>query len=87
MLQQCPVVIKFSESSGFLSVSSLLHCVVTKTSRTDHGLCPHFGEKPELKMLAAQSCLTLCNSMDCSLPGSPVHGVLQARILEWVVIL
>ena len=27
-----------------------------------------------------------CNSMDCSLPGSSVHGILQARILEWVVI-
>ena len=32
---------------------------------------------------AAQSCLTLCSSMDCSLLGSPVHGILQARILEW----
>ena len=34
----------------------------------------------------AQSCLTLCDTMDCSLPGSSVHGVLQARILEWVTI-
>ena len=32
----------------------------------------------------AQSCLTLCDPMDCSLPGFPVHGILQARILEWV---
>ena len=31
-----------------------------------------------------QSCPTLCNSMDCSLPGSSVHRILQARILEWV---
>ena len=31
-----------------------------------------------------QSCLTLCHPMDCSLPGSSVHGILQARILEWV---
>ena len=31
-----------------------------------------------------QSCLTLCDPMDCSLPGSSVHGILQARILEWV---
>ena len=29
-----------------------------------------------------QSCLTLCNPMDCSLPGSSVHGILQAKILE-----
>ena len=31
-----------------------------------------------------QLCLTLCDPMDCSLPGSSVHGILQARILEWV---
>ena len=36
--------------------------------------------------LVAQLCLTLCDAMDCSLPGSSVHGILQARILEWVVI-
>ena len=33
-----------------------------------------------------QSCLTLCNPMDCSPPGSSVHEILQARILEWLVI-
>ena len=31
-----------------------------------------------------QSCPTLCDPMDCSFPGSSVHGILQARILEWV---
>ena len=31
-------------------------------------------------------CLSLCNPMDCSLPGSSVHGIFQARILEWVAI-
>ena len=33
-----------------------------------------------------QSCLTLCDPMDCSPPGSPIPGILQARILEWVAI-
>ena len=33
-----------------------------------------------------QSCPTLCDPMDCSLPGSSVHRILQARILEWVAI-
>ena len=33
-----------------------------------------------------QSCPTLCNTMDCSLPGSSMHGILQARIPEWVAI-
>ena len=37
-------------------------------------------------VLVAQSCLTLCNPMDCSPPGSSVHGILQARILAWVAI-
>ena len=35
-------------------------------------------------MLLLQSCPTLCDPMDCSLPGSSVHGILQARIPEWV---
>ena len=34
----------------------------------------------------AQSCLTLCDPMDCSLSGSSVHGIFQARVLEWIVI-
>ena len=33
-----------------------------------------------------QACLTLCDPADCSPPGSSVHGILQARILEWVAI-
>ena len=37
-------------------------------------------------MLIAQSCLTLGNPMDCGPPGSSVHEILQARILEWVTI-
>ena len=36
--------------------------------------------------LVAQACPTLCNPMDCSPPGSSTHGILQARILEWVAI-
>ena len=37
-------------------------------------------------VIITQSCLTVCNPMDYSLPGSYVHGILQARILEWVAI-
>ena len=36
--------------------------------------------------LVTQSCPTLCNTKDCSPPGSSVHGILQARILEWFAI-
>ena len=34
----------------------------------------------------AQLCLTLCDPMDCSLPGSSVHGIFQATVLEWIAI-
>ena len=40
----------------------------------------------KVKVLVAQSCPTPCNPMNCSLPGSSVHEILQGRILEWVAI-
>ena len=45
-----------------------------------------FAWASSVLMLVVQSCLTLCDPMDCSLPGSSVHGIIQARILEWVAI-
>ena len=52
---------------------------LTYISSTLHGLrCMHAK--------SLQSCPTLCDSMNCSPPGSSVHGILQARILEWVAI-
>ena len=39
-----------------------------------------------LKVNVAQSCLTLCDPLNCSLPSSSVDGILQARILEWVAV-
>ena len=39
-----------------------------------------------LKVKVAQSCLTLCNTVDYIAPGSSVYGILQARILGWVVV-
>ena len=43
-------------------------------------------EMPSLAELVTQSCLTLCNPMDCGPPAFSVRGILQARILEWVAI-
>ena len=40
----------------------------------------------KLKVLVTPLCLTVCDPLNCSLPGSSVHGILQARILEWVTI-
>ena len=39
-----------------------------------------------MDVLVSQSCLTLCNTMDCSMTGSSVQGISQARILEWVAL-
>ena len=37
-----------------------------------------------VKVLVTQSCPTLCNPMDCSLPGTSIHGIFQARVLEGI---
>ena len=65
----------------------LMACVEAATD------CQHFlaalgehGTRLELAVLISQSCLTLCDPTDCSPPGSSIHGILQARILEWVAI-
>ena len=39
-----------------------------------------------IPLLVAQLCPTFCDPMDWTLPGTSVHGILQARILEWVAI-
>ena len=46
-----------------------------------HFLLQCMKVKSESKV--AQSCLSLCNPMDCSLPGSSAHGIFQARVIEW----
>ena len=40
----------------------------------------------EVKVMVTQSCLTLFDPMECSDPGSSAHGILQARILDWVAV-
>ena len=65
----------------FFSLPSPLH--------HPHFLIPsfHLNRMEVLAMLVhAQSCLTLCNPMDCSLPDSSVYGILQARTQEWAAI-
>ena len=44
---------------------------------------PYFLPWLESESEVAQSCPALCDPMDCSLPGSSVHGIFQARVLEW----
>ena len=68
--------------------------IVHGIARVGHNLVtkpvpPFMGLETKAAAAAAKSlqlCLTLCNPIDCSLPGSPVPGILQARTLEWVAI-
>ena len=48
--------------------------------------CRNYFKGTDAYGLVTKSCLTLCNPMDCSLPGSSVHEILQARTLEWAAI-
>ena len=55
----------------------LVYCRLFFFKQTSLYLCVH---------AVAQSYLTLCNPMDCSPPGSSVHGIFQTRILKWVAL-
>ena len=58
------------------------HCTTREILEQFLKLATYSMRQVHAKLL--QSCLTLCDPMDCSLPGLTVHGILQARILEWV---
>ena len=74
----------------------LLGCCLRRGWQEDRNPRSCKGSKERLKglpkiesvqfSLVTQSCLTLCDPMDCSLPGFSVHGIFQARILEWAAI-
>ena len=61
----------------------LTGCLYPPPSNPTLGMYPEDAAAAVAKSL--QSCPTLCNSMDCSPAGFSVHGILQVRILEWVV--
>ena len=70
---------------------TLLHCwsackLIQPLWKTVCRALKKLGIKALWKKEVAQSCPTLCDSMDCSLSGSSVHGIFQARVLEWIAI-
>ena len=82
LLQSCPTLCNPIDSSPWLP-----HPWDSPGKNTGAGC--HFllqCVKVKSESEIAQSCPILSNPMDCSLPGSSVHGILQARILEWVAI-
>ena len=73
---------------GYKTKGTFLHCwweckLVCKYGKQ---VCKKVGTKVKSESEVTQSCLTLSDPVDCSLRGSSIHGILQARILEWVAI-
>ena len=56
------------------------------TVSTRHSELNAYNSVSESESQVTQSCPTLCDPMDCSLPGSSVHGIFQAIVLEWIAI-
>ena len=67
---------------------SKLNIQLKKLGKEQQSNPPHqkLNNKGNFKTKVAQLCLTICNPVDCIPPGFSVHGILQARILEWVAI-
>ena len=84
-LQSCPTLCDPIDGSlrGF-PVPGILQAGISRLENTGVGC--HFllqCRKVKSESEVAQSCPTLSDPMDCSLPGSSVHGIFQARVLEW----
>ena len=67
-----------NKHSSFKIMALLVNLLSQSMQLTHYSVC--------VCALVAWSCPTLCNTMDCSPPGSSIHGVFQTRILEWVAI-
>ena len=59
-------------------------CFYSPRQTKDHQV--NLNQESESESEVAQLCPTLCDPMDCSLSGSSVHGIFQARVLEWIAI-
>ena len=77
--------LKVKVSHSVMSNSLWPHGLYTPWNSPGQNLLVNW-EKWKVKVLAAQLCLTLCDPVNCSLPGSSVHGILQVRVVEWVTI-
>ena len=76
-------------STSFHCFSVKVSFLLAPTQKLEDGLLSQNNFCPRANLYVCfliQSCLTLCDPLDCSPPGSSVHGIFQARILEWVAI-
>ena len=85
-----PTVKQYSAITGNIVLCSYnrhgKHCAKRKqpVTETTCYMIPFIESICDMK--STQSCPTLCDPVDCSLPGSSIHEILQARVLEWVAI-
>ena len=82
----CPPWLSASFSQQPSLVIGPTHTALSPSSGLIFFPCPFQLKRAKWKSEVAQSCLTLWDPVDCSPPGSSVHGIPQARILEWVAI-
>ena len=83
LLEDDTKIVTFLIFSYSLFCAPMACCLCSLTTLGVH--CNSMRVK-SMKVLVTQLCLTLCDPMDCSPPGSSVRGILQAAILEWVAI-
>ena len=84
-----PYILGFKSGSWLATYYSFIsHCTLKKCSAYSRfSIAFWTGQREIVKWSeVAQSCPTLCDPMDCSLPGFSVHGIFQARVLEWAAI-
>ena len=79
-------VVKFKDSGFCYLPLEVIDFLLCQTVKLDYTQTLNSAAFAESESVVAQSCLTLFDSMDCSLPGFPVHGISQARILEMVAV-
>ena len=81
------LAMSYLQSLSLNIASLLLRLCITFCLVQHKGLLTSlFSFSLQVCVSVTQLCLTLCDLIDCSLPGSSVHGILQAKILEWVAI-
>ena len=77
------VILLYSSCSNLLELDSSVKLMVYLCLILNNNICEALWD---FEVIAAQLYLTLCDPMDCRLPDTSVHGISQARILEWVAI-
>ena len=74
------------QGRGFLFINRCIYYWSKRATWSQRIVLPFPSPRHESESEVAQSCPTLRNPMDCSLPGSSIHGIFQARVLEWSAI-